>query len=76
MNFNGANALNAACPLELRVIDGDKMDVTNRIVKLCRRITDIEHALACKDQSERETVELSDELEQLESELKTLQPAI
>lgn len=52
------------------------MDVTNRIVKICRRITDIEHALACNDQPEGKTISLKEELECLEAELKTLQPAV
>ena len=56
--------------------EGLYMDITNKVVKICRRITDIEHALACNDQSERKAAELSDELERLELELKTLQPAV
>ena len=51
------------------------MDNTNRAVKICRRIVDIEHALACKDQEERKDEELQEELEKLEEELKTLKVA-
>lgn len=52
------------------------MDITNRVVKICRRITDIEHAIACDDQPERKAEELRDELELLEAELATLHPAV
>jgi len=48
------------------------MDITNRIVKICRRITDIEHALECKDQSENKIIELGYELDRLNNELVTL----
>lgn len=52
------------------------MDITNRVVKICRRMTEIEYSLACNDQSERKTEELEDEFELLNIELKALQPAI
>ena len=51
-------------------------DITNRVVKICRRITEIEHALACNDQSEKKIIEFGYELEQLNEELITLRPAI
>jgi len=52
------------------------VDITNRFVKICRRIEDIEYILACKDQSDVVAIELCEELESLEAELKTLQPAV
>jgi hypothetical protein len=48
------------------------MDITNKIVKICRRITDIEHSLACKDQDERKTEELNEELNKLSFDLDNL----
>lgn len=45
---------------------------TNRIAKICKRIDDIEHALACKDQSESKTIELCEELSCLTEEYDSL----
>ena len=51
------------------------MDITNRIVKICRRITEIEYYLACNAVSKNEDKDLQTELKTLEIELETLQPA-
>jgi len=51
------------------------MNEQNRLTKICRRISEIEHALACNDQSEMRQVELKDELDSLNIEydkLKTI----
>lgn len=48
------------------------MDITNRIVKICRKIEDIEYALSCKDQGLLKEEELSLELMALEEEYNTL----
>lgn len=51
------------------------MDKTNRVVKLCRRISEIEAALSAKDQIPNDEDELLYELEELNEELDSLQPA-
>jgi hypothetical protein len=51
------------------------MDVTNRVIKLCRRISDIEYALECDDQGRWVAEDLRYELERLSNELEKLQPA-
>ena len=51
------------------------MDVTNSIVKICRRITEIEHAIACDDSGRYGVEDLSNELYELEQALEKLQPA-
>ena len=51
------------------------MNITNRIVKICRRIDYIEFMLACKNQKGLIAIDLKKELEQLDEELKTLTPA-
>lgn len=51
------------------------MDKTNRIVKICREIEDIEYQLACKDKCVNEEEDLRNRLFDLEEELSTLQPA-
>ena len=50
--------------------------MTYEIDRICNRITEIEYILACKDQSESHTVELSYELENLEVELTQLKTEI
>ena len=58
------------CELERRI-----MDITNKIVKICRRITEIEHAIACGDCDRNEAEDMRHELYTLELELEKLQPA-
>jgi hypothetical protein len=51
-------------------------DITNRVVKICRRLTEIEYQQACGDQSDSYYADLNDEYESLSAELSTLQPAV
>ena len=51
------------------------MDITNKIVKICRRIEEIEDALACGDRDRNEAEDMRHELYTLELELEKLQPA-
>ena len=51
------------------------MDKTNRIIKICRRIEQLEYILACNDRLPSEEQDIYDELSDLEEELDSLQPA-
>ena len=51
------------------------MDVTNRIVKICRRIEEIEKILSSNTCCDNERESMSHELYALELELEKLQPA-
>ena len=51
------------------------MDITNRCVKICRRIDEIEYILACKDRTPVEEGDLLYEKLGLEQELADLKPA-
>lgn len=51
------------------------MDITNEIVKICRRITEIEHSIACGGCDRNEAEDMRHELYTLEIELEKLQPA-
>jgi len=53
----------------------DGIDVTNRVVKVCRRIEELEYRLACKDMDAWDSEDARYELEDLEDELETLHPA-
>ncbi len=50
------------------------MDKTNRVIKICRRIEEIEFQLACKDMLRRDADDARAELVDLEAELEDLQP--
>lgn len=52
------------------------MDNTNKAIKICRRISDIEFALEAGDQGERKIIELQDELLILNKEFDNLSLAI
>lgn len=51
------------------------MDKTNRVVKICRRLDEIDYALSCKDLLPNEEDILIDERECLEHELDHLEVA-
>lgn len=51
------------------------MDKTNRVIKICRRIEELEYQLACKDMMRNDADDARVELAELESELEDLQPA-
>ena len=51
------------------------MDKTNRVIKICRRIEELEYWIACKDMMDNEEDEARIELAELEAELEDLQPA-
>lgn len=52
------------------------MDQTNRTIKVCRRLEEIEFVLSLQEgRSQTELDALRDEREELEAELETLQPA-
>ena len=57
------------------LIEGRCMDITNKIVKICRRIEELEYRLACKDCYMNEAGDMRHELATLELELEKLQPA-
>lgn len=44
------------------------MDNTNKFIKVCRRISDIEYAFECNDQVELERESMREELVELEEE--------
>jgi hypothetical protein len=44
------------------------MDNTNKFIKVCRRISDIEYAFECNDQVEWERESMREELVELEEE--------
>lgn len=51
------------------------MDVTSRVIRIHRRLADIEYQLDCNDMSPMKREELLDEQESLESEWDSLDPA-
>lgn len=51
------------------------MDKTNRVIKICRRIEELEYRIACKDMMDNEEGDARLELAELEAELEDLQPA-
>lgn len=51
------------------------MDKTNRVIKICRRIEELEYRLACKDMMRNDADDARIELAELEAELEDLQPA-
>jgi hypothetical protein len=51
-------------------------DVTNRCIKICRRLEELEYILSLNEaRTQTELDELRDEKKQLEIELEELQPA-
>ena len=51
------------------------MDVTNEIVKICRRIEELEYSIACGDCDMNVADDMRYELYDLELKLEQLQPA-
>ena len=52
-----------------------EVDKTNRAIKICRRIEELEYQIACKDMMRNEAEDAWLELAELEAELEDLQPA-